>query len=96
MTFIEEILLELYSNFGWTQGNLERALDLPMYSLKEETPENTALMKMIRIYPWLVEVAEKRYDEIESKRIMCHAAVDIVCNKIANKVSKSKNGEEEN
>ncbi len=87
MTFIEETLIELHANFGWTQASIERALGLEMKALstKDPKPELVALMKIIKVYPWLIEVADSNYDEFESKRILGHNAVDIAVNMQANK-----------
>jgi len=84
MTFIEEVLLNLYVNYKYTQSDVERMLDLPMKALDLENSETLALMKMIKVYPWLLEVADKDYDEIEAKRILGHNAVDIIANEQAN------------
>lgn len=86
MTFIEELLVELNANFGYTQASIERALDLEMGSLSTEnpSPELLVLMKIIKTYPWLIEVADQNYDEFEAKRVLGHNAVDLHVNKLAN------------
>jgi hypothetical protein len=40
---------------------------------------------MIKIYPWLIEVADKNYDKFEAKRILGHNAVNLAVNMQANK-----------
>lgn len=86
MTFIEEFLIELNANFGYTQASIERALDLEIGSLSTEnpSPELLVLMKIVKTYPWLIEVADQNYDEFEAKRILGHNAVDLHVNKLAN------------
>ena len=56
---------------------------------KNPSPELLVLMKIIKTYPWLLEVADKNYDEFESKRILGHSAVDIAINMQANKSRES-------
>lgn len=87
ITFIEETLIELYANFGYTQSSIERALDLKMNTLSTKDPsyELLILIKMIKIYPWLIEVADKNYDKFEAKRILGHNAVNLAVNMQANK-----------
>lgn len=87
MTIIEETLIELYANYGYTRGCVERILNLKANSLSTENPapELIALMKVIRTYPWLLKVADNNYDEFEAKRILGHVAVDLFVNQLANK-----------
>lgn len=86
MTVIEETLIELHANYGYTQGCIERILNLKAKSLSIENPapELIALMKVIRTYPWLLKVADNNYNEFEAKRILGHVAVDLIVNKQAN------------
>jgi len=87
MTIIQEILIELQS-MGHSQASIERTLGLPMKTLDNENPETLALMKMIKAFPWLLQVADRQFDEFESKRILGHAAVDAAVNKAANEKLK--------
>jgi hypothetical protein len=88
VTEIEEILVEFQAE-GITQTQIERTLDLGQGSLDVgnliNEPETTALLRIVRAFPWLLEVAEKRFDENESKRILLHQAVDVMVNKKINK-----------
>lgn len=87
MTFIQETLAELQANYGWSQASIERSLDIPQKTLSKEDPEPEliALMKIVRIYPWVVQVADRKYNEFDAIRVMGHAAVDIAAaNKVAN------------
>lgn len=86
MTFIQETLVELQTNYGWSQASIERSLDIPQRSLSKENPEPEliTLMKIVRAYPWVVQVADRQYNEVDALRIMGHAAVDVAANKIAN------------
>jgi hypothetical protein len=88
MTKIEEILIEFQSE-GITPAAIERALDLNQDSLTIsnliDDPETIALLKIIRTYPWLLEVVEKRYDQNEAKRILLHHTIDQMINEKVNK-----------
>jgi hypothetical protein len=79
MSLIEEILAE-FQAYGITIAQIERVLDLHQGALDTgnliDDPEIIALLKIVRTYPWLLEVAEADYDENESKRILLHHAID--------------------
>jgi hypothetical protein len=93
MTIIEEIVVEFQAH-GISPAQIERALDLDQGMLSRgnliEDKEVIALLKIVRTYPWLLEVAEARYDENESKRILLHHAVDQMINDKINKEKKIK------
>jgi hypothetical protein len=84
MTFIETTLAEFQAN-GISQAQIERSLDLPINTLDVSNlindPEIIALLNIIKTYPWLIDVAQKNYDHLESKRILLHNAVDTLINK---------------
>lgn len=88
MNKIEEILIEFQSN-GISEPAIERIFELDQGSLRiaklTEDPEIIALLKMIRTFPWLIDVADKRFDESHSKRILLHNAVDLMMNEKHNK-----------
>ena len=75
--FIEEVLKELKEKCDWSQTGIERALDLEHQSLStDNSPETVALMKIIREFPWVLEVADRRYDKAYADKAMVHAASD--------------------
>lgn len=75
---IKETLKDLKEKFGWTQSSIERALDLKQGCLNtENSPEAIALMKIIRVFPWVVKVADRDYNERYIKKEMLHAFVDV-------------------
>jgi hypothetical protein len=53
---------------------VERILELPMRSLEDpdtlKLPETQALLKLISCMPWLLDVAEAKFDPIQVKRIL--------------------------
>ena len=88
MNFIQQTLLELHTNFGYSQACVERTLSLPMGTLNKQNRESIALMRMIKAFPWLLKVADRQFDEVESKRILGHVAVDIAAD-----IEKIKGGQ---
>jgi hypothetical protein len=88
---IEEMLIE-FGSMGISEAAIERALDLGQGSLRvaslTEDPEATVLLRLIRVYPWLIDVAESNFDENTSQRIMLHNAVDVMMNEKHNKLKK--------
>lgn len=81
MKEIESILIDFQAH-GISQVNIEHALDLSFGSIERakltDDPEMITLLRIVRTYPWLLQVAENNYDEIESSRILLHNAVDIL------------------
>ena len=79
MNFVEETLLELQADYGWTRTQIERSLDLKPQDLNDsEKPETIALMKMIKAFPWLVEIADRDFDEDYAKKMLHQAASNII------------------
>ena len=88
MHVIEEILVEFQAQ-GITASAIERVFDLEQGALKSacqtDNPEIITLLRMVRVYPWLIEVAEHGFDGERSQRILLHNAVDIMMNERHNK-----------
>lgn len=100
MTKIEEILID-FQAMGITTSAIKLAFDLDQGSIEianiSDNPEMITLLKIIRTFPWLLEVAEYNYDENISKRTLLHNAVDVIMNKQYNDKLKEKyNGKERN
>jgi hypothetical protein len=59
---------------------IERALDLPFGFLSDKKnlklPETKALLKIIKAFPWMINVADHNFDKKVVKREIIHAAVD--------------------
>jgi len=85
---IEGIIAEFQSH-GISQTSIEHALDLGFGSIERalltDDPEMISLLRIVRTYPWLLEVAENNYDETKAERILLHNAVDIFVNEKHNK-----------
>jgi len=78
---LEDHLQALYK-LGLSQAYLERALDLPMGEIAHwrgaRVPfEGLALMRVVRAFPWVVEVAEAHYEPDTAKRTLLHVAAEM-------------------
>lgn len=66
-----------------SMSSMERALELPQRTLAKwknriaaPTASGVALLKFLRLFPWLIEVAENNYDCNISQKIFIKHAVD--------------------
>ena len=61
-------MLSHLSKIGYSMAAIERALELPQRTIsrwkanKELSSIGIALLRIIRTYPWILEVAEKKFD----------------------------------
>jgi len=69
-------ILDEFSEHNYNFASMERALELPQRTLskwKNQTSKPSAagiaLIKYLYLFPWLIEVAEKKYDYNEAQRI---------------------------
>jgi len=68
--------------FPTSDAHVERVLGLPFRTISRirstgrTSAVTIALLKVIKIYPWLLDVADAGFDEMASKKIMCHSAID--------------------
>jgi hypothetical protein len=75
-------MIDYLCNEGYSLAQLERAHDLPQRTISrwrtsgDLSSVGTALLRILRTYPWITEVAENRFDEDFSKRILVKAATD--------------------
>jgi hypothetical protein len=66
---------------GYSLADVERALDLPTRTIsrwksgQEPSAAGLTLLRFIRLFPWLIQVAENNYDETFSRSILLHEAV---------------------
>jgi hypothetical protein len=69
-------IIEYISNLGYSFTELERSLDLPFrtFSRWKSTSEIAApaitLLRLLRTYPWLIEVADRKYNEDDATAIL--------------------------
>ena len=77
-----ESIIEFVVKQGFSLANIERALDLPQRTISrwksgsEPSAAGLTLLRFIRIYPWLLEVAENNYNEFLSKTILINKAAE--------------------
>jgi hypothetical protein len=81
---IVDILADL-EDMGITRVALERTLELGIGFLKRveryNDPETIALLKIIRAYPWILNVAEARFDRRASEYYLSKNMVDLFIDK---------------
>ena len=63
------------------QATVERLLDLPFGSLSDEEnlklPETQALLRLIKEMPWLLEVAEHKFDPEAAQLILQREVINL-------------------
>lgn len=76
-------ILEEFSQNKISLSSIERALELPQRTLtkwksKAANPSSTgiALLKFLRVFPWLIDVAENKYDYVVAQKIHMSVALD--------------------
>lgn len=82
-------MIHLLHENGYTMSALERAFELPFRTLtqwkqkKNCSAAGLALMRILATYPWVVEVAERRFESNFSEDILVKQAVNTFNNKAA-------------
>lgn len=77
-----ESIIEFIVNQGFSLANIERSLDLPQRTIsrwksgQEPSAAGLTLLRLVRLYPWLLEVASGNYNELLAKTILINNAVD--------------------
>jgi hypothetical protein len=76
-------MLDYFSERGITNAYLERALDLPVRTVArwkggKYSASSLALLRMVRTFEWLLEVAQANYREPASSRIMLENSVKMI------------------
>jgi len=77
-----ENILNYFIDSKMSMSSIERALEIPQRTLtkwknRTNVPSSAgiALMRFIKLFPWLLEVAENKYDYNESQKIHINAAI---------------------
>jgi DNA-binding transcriptional regulator YiaG len=77
-----ENILNNFIDSKISMSSIERALEIPQRTLtkwknRTNLPSSTgvALMRFIKLFPWLLEVAENKYDYNEAQKIHINAAI---------------------
>ncbi len=80
-------IIDDFSTNKVSMSAIERAINLPQRTLTKwkngvSTPSasSTALMKLLRTFPWLLDVAENKYDYNISQKIFLNAAMEKLIN----------------
>lgn len=78
---IESILIDFVDS-KMSMSSIERALEIPQRTLTKWKNRTTApsssgvaLMRLIKLFPWLLEVAENKYNYNEAQKIHINAAI---------------------
>ena len=77
-------IINAFVNNGYNLASMERALELPQRTLskwKNDTPPVAAgltLLKFIALFPWLLTVADTKFDQVQSQAICVHNAIDLL------------------
>jgi hypothetical protein len=73
-------MLDFLVHRGYSLAQIERSLDLPQRTISrwkgsgELSSIGIALLRILRTYPWIIEVAENKYDEFISKTTLISEA----------------------
>jgi len=77
-----ESILNDFIDSKMSMSSIERALEIPQRTLtkwknRTNAPSSAgvALMRFIKLFPWLLEVAENKYDYNEAQKIHINAAI---------------------
>lgn len=80
-------MLDDLAGMGYSLAGLERALELPQRTIsrwKASTDVSSgglALLRIIRTYPWIVDVADNKYASSYAKSALLHQAAEIFIEK---------------
>ena len=87
-----ENILEYFIKNKRSLTSIERALEIPFRTLAKWKNKITktsaagiALLRFIRLFPWLLEVAEKKYDPQKAENIMINNAIEKISKITGNK-----------
>ncbi|OGD16935.1 hypothetical protein A2V47_05930 [Candidatus Atribacteria bacterium RBG_19FT_COMBO_35_14] len=77
-----ESILNDFVDSKMSMSSIERALEIPQRTLTKWKNRTTApsssgvaLVRLIKLFPWLLEVAENKYDYNEAQKIHINAAI---------------------
>ncbi|MBU1345047.1 MAG: hypothetical protein KKE44_22215 [Proteobacteria bacterium] len=69
-------ILESFQRNNYSFSGIERALEIPQRTFSKWKTSNNkpsasvvALLRYLHLFPWLIEVAERKYDPVEAQRI---------------------------
>jgi hypothetical protein len=79
---VELMINYLAENVGYTLANIERAFSLPQRTLsrwktgQDPSAAGLALLRIIRTFPWITDVADEGFEQGAAKRILIEKAVE--------------------
>ena len=85
-----ELILSFLKEEGYSMSSIERALELPARTISrwksgnDPSASGLALLRIIRTYPWILDVAERQYLDPVANSILVKNALKIF-NEIMNK-----------
>lgn len=77
------LILGSLLEMGYTLASMERALELPQRTMsqwksgRDLSAAGIALLRIINTYPWIIEVADAKYDERYSIKILVDQAQNV-------------------
>lgn len=81
-------ILNDFTNNKMSMSSIERALEMPQRTLTKwknstnyPSSAGIALMRLIKLFPWLLEVAENKYNYIEAQKIHINTAIEELLHK---------------
>jgi len=83
-----ESILKYFINNKISMSSIERALEMPQRTLakwknkgSKTSSAGIALLRFIRLFPWLLEVAENKYDYQKAENIQINSVIQKILNK---------------
>src|SRR3989339_135874 len=76
-------MLNELESLGNSLAGMERALDLPQRTISRWKASNEvssgglALLRIIRTYPWIIDVADHRYEPMFAAQMLVHQAANV-------------------
>jgi hypothetical protein len=86
-------MLGFLSESGYTLSNIERALGLPQRTLsrwkggQDPSAAGLALLRIIRTYPWVIKVADEKFNSSIASAVLAQQAVDAISDIMRQKFS---------
>lgn len=83
-------IIEYITNLGYSFTEIERSLDIPFRtfsrwkSTRDIAAPTVTLLRFLRTYPWLIEVADKKFNEVDAKTLLVLNAYKVLNNSFEN------------
>ncbi|MDI6739292.1 MAG: hypothetical protein QME74_02895, partial [Candidatus Edwardsbacteria bacterium] len=80
-------IIESFPVVGYSLAGIERALELPTRTLSRwksgdfnASAGSLALLRILKTYPWIIDVADVKYNEFDAKSILIREAINVFNN----------------